>query len=93
MTETTSRSQLRRCEAGWTEGGDDPWPEEHEPRRRRGAIRVSLRTMAKPVSSRDRNVDAADVRGRVGALIKGDLPGCRLGASRRPTTGPPRGGR
>jgi len=65
MTETTSRSQLRRRETGW--GGR--WRRTRGPRNTNrvegGAIRASQQRVAKPVSSRDRNVDAAGVRGRL----------------------------
>lgn len=54
----------------------NPWPEEHEPRRRRGgpgesALYDEARVIKGPQRRRGGRV------GKVGALIRGDLPGCR----------------
>jgi hypothetical protein len=54
----------------------NPWPEGHEPRRRRGgpgetATHVEARVIKGPQRRRGGRA------GKVGALIRGDLPGCR----------------
>lgn len=82
MTETTSRSQLRRREAGW----EGRWRRNRGPRNtnRVGgvAVRASQRYMTKPASSRDRNVDAAGVRGRLVPLSGETCRDVGLDASR-----------
>jgi hypothetical protein len=82
MTETTSRSQLRRREAGW----EGRWRRNRDPRNTNriqgGAVWTRRPNTSKSGSSRDRNVDAAGVRGRL-LLLSGET--CRsvgLDASR-----------
>ena len=77
MTQTTSRSQLRRREAGW------------EGRRRRnrdprntnriegGAVWASRQYTAKPVVIKGPSRRCGGCAGKVAVLIRGDLPGCR----------------
>jgi hypothetical protein len=82
MTETTSQWQLRRREAGWEGSRRRTRGLRNTNRVQGGAVRASRRSMAKPASSRDRNVDAAGVRGRL-VLLSGEA--CRdvgLDASR-----------
>ncbi len=65
MTETTSRWQLRRREAGWEGSRRRTRGPRNTNRVEGGAIRASQQRVAKPVSSRDRNVNAAGVRRRL----------------------------
>jgi hypothetical protein len=93
MTETTSRKQLRRREAGWEGSRRRTRGPRNTNRVEGGAIRASQPRLAKPVSSRDRNVDAAGVRGRL-VPLSGEtcrdvgLDACRPtpAAERRPVT-------
>src|SRR5215216_2078822 len=87
MAETTSRRQLRRREAGW-EGSRraNPWPEEHEPRMRRGgpgesATPGEARAIKGPQRRRGGRA------GKVGVLIRGGRPGCRPRGVDPPDTG------
>ncbi len=77
MTETTSQWQLPRRETGWEGSRRRTRGPRNTNRVEGGAIRASQHALAKPASSRDRNVDAAGVRGRLVPFIRGDLPGCR----------------
>jgi hypothetical protein len=77
MTETTSRSQQANCvvvRRGGKEGGGEPVVPRNTNRVEGGVVRASRRGMTKPASSRDRNVDAVGVRGRL-VLLSGEA--CR----------------
>lgn|GEM_PF-3061583 len=82
MTETTSRSQLRRREAGW----EGRWRRNRDPRDTNriegGAVRTRRRNTSKSGSSKDRNVDAAGARGRLLPLSEEACRGVGLDACR-----------
>ena len=89
MAPTTSRSQLRRCEAGW-EGRRRRNRDPRDTNRiRGGAARASQHDMAKPDVIKGPSRKCGGCARKVAGLIPGDLLGCRrmpvqrVGADRR----------
>jgi len=89
MAPTTSRGQLRRCEAGW-EGSRRRSRDPRDTNRiRGGAAWASQQCVAKPDVIKGPSCKCGGCARKVAGLIPGDLHGCRgmpdrcLGADRR----------
>lgn len=85
MTETTSRSQLRRREAGW----EGRWRRNRDPRNTNriegGAVWTRRPSTSKSVVIKGPQRRCGGCARKVAVLIRGDLSGCRPRRSSRPT--------
>src|SRR5690348_16874878 len=77
MAPTTSRGQLRRCEAGWEGSRRQSRDPRYTNRIGGGAVWASQHVVAKPDAIKGPSRKCGGCAVKVAGLIRGDLSGCR----------------